>query len=446
MTTSATAVLIMDAQDRASAKIERTRSVLEKIQAKSESTALRFISLSGALAVVGLTFYSVTGALRGYFGSILDAQRATGTLQNRLMLLGFSGDRAASTVDALRSSLNRTAFTSLPGLSAAALETAGAFDADTNRTFGDAAKKLEQMTGVPAKEYLEAIWVAAKTGDVEPLNKLGLKVANLDEFLPKVNANWAVYLAGLTPIQRENLRTTETFDKLMLQIKPLSLLEFPLNVLERMALSPVRLAETIGSIPSAFNARAADITKIGADVGDWITNSLAGRIVAFLPTFSSVTVAMIGQGVSNIAPTILSYGSNLAEHLWHGLRDELIKGLNWVIENVLNRFLSKVEGALNVANRLSGGILPSVSLGRVGLMANPADEARRMAEAMAEGRRMDEAAAPFERLGPGFPTPNRGRPQIIVIPVQIGDRPLTEIVLDIIEGQTRLREPSLGLR
>lgn len=97
-------------------------------------------------------------------------QQATESLRNRLMLSGFSADSATSAVDRMRSSLGRLAFQALPGLDFEMQGFIVNMDAATRTRFDEHVQTLIDL-GVPAAQSLSAIGEAVR-GNFGPISEL----------------------------------------------------------------------------------------------------------------------------------------------------------------------------------------------------------------------------------------------------------------------------------
>lgn len=428
VTESAHLQIVLEARDLARAELQKTEAELRKLGLTTKQTGaqmsnasdisqrwgsnmgrtlLSMVSFGSILGVVGLSAGSLSAALYGLLRRQEEISKASTHMHNQLLLAGFSVERTQQTIDDLRISLNRTAFSALPGTTAEVRNLLAEMGTDARQQVGEMADKLTRL-GVDPKEALAAATLAMQ-GDFTKLGEaMGTTVKDWQDGTNKINAaiknmkEEPGFLGNIwnTLFAHADIDTDAEVRKYKEATE-----EIRKARLRALGIDPDALAPPPPGGPTA-KPPTPPVT-----IPPWTDTSLPGQE-------GTVAEQLLAAVNRHTGPMFDSNGS------LHGMTGERLTGMDAV-----NKLLQTMTPAAALAWARSWGPESTVFLAQGGIV-------RRPTLAML-GESGPEAVVPLGGASRG------GAMQPIII--QIDGQPIYQGMLEFLDGQVRLREPSLGM-
>ena len=453
----------------------------------------------GALGVVvtgvGLGLSIGINKLKAWRAEQKKTAQSAEQFRNKLMLSGFSADNARSAVDELRGSLGRLAFQALPGLDFEMQGFIASMDAATETRFIGLVQQLIDM-GVPAAAALAAIGEAMQ-GNFGPISKLLQRpISSFAEFAEAMHS-LAVGAVVLETGVLKSLRaladgTADTTDK---QLDALINIEKAFRENEG-AIEGIRaqLTDTERRQLQSFfpmGKEKGSILRLAENVYRINVDSIIGHIDRASAGEEGYTAAVQLEHearikeIEKVSPVLAQairdaareYGKdqfNLAVlRAVTKIEFDRIKAeqTGWVdsLETETQRaegFLSRLTIALGQARATAAEIAAAQGASRVPssssavprptpvavpdprVVPRPVPQPRQhgavvMRPEIARIGEVPEAIVPLSRL-PGLVGQIGGNGHTTVI-VKIGERVIHDMVIEVLNDEVSLREPSLGL-
>lgn len=452
--------IVISAEDRASKKVQTlAQSLRRNLGASLRSAALSMISFTAVLSAVGLSITGVAMMVKNWIGEVRDSNRAMAIMQTRLELSGHSADRAAAAIERYRNNLSRTAQAALPGLSAAVADFVASLGQGGLKDLIGQGEILAKMFGVDLTTAVEALGQAYKFGNFAEFNKItGLQIQSLEELERAVALMAKNYEASLTPLEKMWMSFTgalgkmgdalitfvnekmqlliDVFSPLLAAWQEKDWVEFAFvgaRIAQAIFLGLMQWVlgdEAIKFIQSMFQLNLMGVLKgIGkflAWVGTSIANMIANAILAFVLgpfviLFGDTIKEALGTFLGNVLPKFFQGGYEMAKNLAQGLVDGLKRFLQQAADTAIN-WVNEIIAKLNQAPFVNIPKVGGISLGPAPVFSN-------------------------DRVPTATPQPTSGlmANQTITIPVNIGNRKIETIILEVLNGQVRVREPGLGM-
>lgn len=455
-TQSANIILNAEARDRASATMDKVGLSIQGVQKNALAAARTFLNFSTIASAVGLSSSALIATFRGMMGEMQEANRAAVNLESRMRLMGFSTQAATSAVDSFRNSLSRTTFTSLRGMSNETARLIGLMDEDMRQSVADMTQQLEDL-GFDGQEAFKAV-TEAITGNMGPLNELGVDADTYGEAVQKVNERhqeWKDDLAIL-PGLMENLSNVEIFKPggFLEQVASGdfgdTILEAAGKILDWLGQGLSDGAGAIGSllmdtVLSPFSggdngAAGSGQMSIAGAVGGLLGNVLGG-VVDGIPGLMTSIRDKVREAFDSTVGAWWEETSTGLKDFWMDTWDDIAAFPGKLVDRVKTGAISIFNGAIDVINwgieqlnKLSIDLPDFLGGGTLGFNIDPLRH-------IGDDRSLGGLDASGLR---GLPPAGIG-PQNITIPIHIGDRKVDEVVVDAMDRQQRLREPGLGL-
>lgn len=469
--------LIIEARDKASANLRAVGGNMRSLESQAAQLRNRFLSLSAALGFAGISVYAAGNAFRGYLKGLQEVDQAGENLRNRLMLMGLSADRVNSTISTLRNNISGTAFSAMAGMSAETAKLFNLLGADAQEQVTTMAKKLEKL-GVDPKAAIEALTEAQKGNFTQISSLMGQTITSWEQIDSTVATATTTMRANMTDLDRaqEQLGTsfaslTPVFEMVAygLTTSAAAIIRIFTDVIPEAIANVILFFQSLGAtmvqewrdswVSGIIGAIPGFIQRIGEGISHWwggVTerwNGLMGGIGSAwdkawgfitegIPGFlGNIWDAISGWFSSIFGPMwdrVTGFISTAWSNVWGGLVGTVQRVLSWIWTAIQDspvfKFFSAIASGIGSLFSKAGDIFSNVKdfLGfeHGGVVPGPMGAPTL---AMVHG---GERITPAGGIGGGT---------TVVIPVQIGDREITRLVLDILGGQVRLRAPSLGM-
>ena len=511
MTTERT-TMVMEADDRASAKVEQLGQRLKAtFGAQLKSAAISLISFTSILSVMGLSIFSLIDKLKTTFEDIQKTNRAAALLGIQFRLAGFSADRAASAVGSLRENLSRTSLQALPGLDQALQQFLMGLGPASLRELETFAEKLSDISGVPQQEAFQALAEAA-AGNMEPLEKMGIFAGDYAEALKEIELGHKDWVDSLTPVESAIRKLKVAWDETWVAIQNSPVAEagvaLATNFLNALQLQLEKgfVAMLLTFNPGELIAKAMILSIAGIDWSrivksfqDGLTRFFFGEVESGtgnrsesgLSRLMKMFVALIIGGFSteltseeSVKGVRLAWEINWAL-VWEKLKKivpDWGKDIGIAIRDGLTKFLlgrffgSLVVDALDSEEGLKGkleklwanaknwgkGIGVAIGNGLIGALEGAINWAVRFVQRWINNvvSRLNSIpgvsisapsipgiSIPRLDLQPPIPGQRQGSGQTTSVPIiiQVGDREVRRVVMDVLNGEVRVRTPGLAM-
>lgn len=193
MTTGNDVTIVMEAQDRAGAKVRQLgRTLRTDLVGGVASAAKSMFGLTAIISAVGLSITVLIALGKQWFENSQATTRAITSLRREMLTFGFSTERANSTLTDLRNNLTRTTVQALAGLTSGFAEFA-ALMPSTQVQIQEAAVKLAELADIDYKEAFDAL-NEGLTGNMQPMADLGFVGDDLHEVMGQINDDFQFML------------------------------------------------------------------------------------------------------------------------------------------------------------------------------------------------------------------------------------------------------------
>ena len=444
-------------------------------------------SLVGTMGVLGL---AVTGVglglslginkLKAWRAEQKKTSEASEQFRNRLMLSGFSADRATSAVDELRGSLGRLAFQALPGLNFEMQGFIANMDLATRTRFGDLVKNLTDM-GIGGAAAAIAVGEAFQ-GNFTQINKLLPQTITSSEEFGTAMSVLETRAVDLETGVLKSLRNLAAGSKTSTQEQITALINVDNTFREHGGAVAGILAQLTEDerqqVRDAVQAWAKESEQQGVYVGlygDKVTRVL-GHIQRSITGEETHTTAVKAEHearikeIEKVAPALaravrqagreyakdefsLAVLRNVAEIEFGRIKAEQT---GWVdsLETETQRaegFLARLQTALSQARAAAAGVAAAAGRVSSGNLAVPRPVPRPFQHGVVAMRPTDarigevpEAIIPLSQLDRVLGVRRGGATQTPLV-LMIGDQVFKRLVIESLNDEVTLVEPSLGL-
>ncbi len=495
----------ISAKDRASPVLQNVQRNVGRVQGSVVSMAGSLGTLSSATSGVlgpmgsligsmGVMGVAVTGVglglslginrLRGMREESRKTAQAAEALRNKFLLSGFSADTATSSVDQLRGSLSRVAFQALPGLDFELQGFLGRMDKDTADTFGNFERLLIDALGENRAGAIVAALGEAFQENFGPISELiGRPISSSEDLRKEMDRLLAATIITETGVLG-SLRTLAAGTQVSTDEQRTALFNVA-NVFRENAdgirgilaeLTDDERAQVLSFLVGKTQ-EADELRGYGGAYGENVSLVL-GHIQRAIGGEATHTTAVKKEHdariaeIEKVSPATAQmvrdlekeYGNNkfdlavlraVTEIEFDRIKAEQTGWIDSLESDArrAQRLLASVELALGQAAAAAAGgpqVTPAPRPGQPvpiprpiprpvprqhgGIFTRP--EIARVGE-------VPEVVAPLSRL-PSL-LEGVGGPRTIIIPVTIGDQPVRTLVIDVLNDEVSLREPSLGL-
>ncbi len=492
----ASAVLILEARDNASAQLKHFGGAVEQAGRQAETAGQKtavlgggigqmvigargalaplraFSMVMGTLGIGAIGIYTLTNALQGLIGTVIANQQAFLNTQLTLRRFGMSMDDAYARTKALQAVLGRTSMVEMAGMieafedwraSMALTETqgdevlsvmaqyakwAGVTLPEAFKTLQDYQERFGKAEGL--KKFTQSTKDAEKAvSDMKrAIVEFGQVMTPFWESMGEQAMNLAVLLSQIF-VKRQK-ETTESWRE-----ATLSNLGWQIALGGTMMKFTEGMWQTWAGLLSAFDAF---FREKWTAIGDWwaaltsafgdffreqwtlITIWWGNLVISLLAFFREKWegfASWFGELVGNIGAFFVEKWTAIGKwwgELTTGIGDfwrGVWEGMKGVAISVYNFIADRLNDAIGLVNSVIR--LFNQALGRIGISIPEI------------GLRIAHAAMPAPEVrgpGPVFAVPPMpaGAGGTIIIPVYIGDKQLTEIIVDSLTGAVRQRE------
>ena len=488
--------IVIEAVDRATRVIRNvSQSLRRQLGSAARSAMFSMLSFTSVLGAAGLSIYALTRRLTDLFKDIQATNRAAALLGTQFRLAGFSIDRADAAVARLRENLSRTALQALPGLDQASREFLAGLGPESLRELDAYAVKLSEITGVERQAAFKAL-VELVQGNRTEMEKLGIAAGDYETALREIDqahqdllknetaletlwrniknnfsrvvddmvedANrllgdegWAGVaesigniLGGITGAPNLGTMMREDIEKARLFLEEFSWEEwqetgkriatqmaigFLIWLLGEDAVKIIQLAWH-GNWNAVWEKLKPESETWGRDLATAIRDGLIKFILG--DTFGKWVIDALNSegGLMGKLKGLWPEGGNWGKNLGIAIINGLIGAIEWGINRAVGKINEWIQRVEDVLNRIPG---MNFNLGRVGGIAIP-----RMSLEPDTGPELGPGGHPLLGL-----SSNRGQGMNAQAPlsIQMSGREVARVVVEVMNGELRIRQPGLGI-
>lgn len=472
----ASVVLLLEARDRATAQLKHFGESVEQAGQKAQVASVRtgqmssgitgmvervkqaqmpLRNLSAVLGGFGLSFIgisAVTMGLRRMVTSAIESQQAILGMQLNMRRWGLTLDDVTRLTDTFGKVLGRTWAVQLAGLTEDMALWLESFGPANQAQIINMAKRISELTGVPLSDVLKG-W-KERMDELGPgieqqtlaLGEFRDTTKQTEENASSLMKTWIDFKNLVGPILEGLTEGAMTF--FLILAKPPSLdewIKFGADLDRRIGEFLLPVTERTDAFVAGIEER---INTFGVWIGEifwpWISESFAKGWEGIISFGAKAWGGFLGFWVSlwdKVTGWFVDKWTAISEwwgELTTGIGDfwkGVWEGMKGVGISVYNFIIDRLNDALAWANSVIR--LINSALGRIGLGIPEI------------GLRLAHATMPAPVYGPPMPALTYTAPAMaglgggtIIIPVQIGDKVLTEIIVDTLTGAVRAKELS----